>query len=533
MKKSVVSLMIFLLWLSIIMVGCGADLKQSGEKVVVVGSYRDGTIDKLDADSYNGPHYLYKMIYEGLVEDGGNGEIKPALATSWDISEDGRTYTFHLREGVKFTDGTDFNAEAVIFNMKRWVNDKRHAILTASKVENMEALDEHTVRIIFKNKAYQVLTELTYPRPNRFISPASLKKNEETGVYEFTSPVGTGPWMVDSYVKDQEFTLVPNPDYWGEKPKIDKIVFKVIPDAQARVMALKSGEIDILGGDLVGKIPMESFVELRNADAFSTFTKSTQCSHFIAFNQKNKVFQDKNVRLAMNYAIDKNKISENLFDGIGAPANGLYQKNVPYTTNQNNYGYAFDKEKAKELLDQAGYVDIDQDGIREKNGEKLEFNFVLSIGEFPEWKTLAEFLQSEFADIGVKVNLNTLDKNAYDEAISTTKNFDMALMRTSSDSWVPHGSMLELFAMNSQSFAGKAWYDEGLYKKIKNTFVEQNEVNRQKDYDEVFDFISSEALTIPVYYPITTFAVNENKIKNFVIGVNSYAPIEWQLLDIK
>ncbi|HML89668.1 MAG TPA: nickel ABC transporter substrate-binding protein [Methylomusa anaerophila] len=502
-------------------------------KEIVVAIYRDGAIDKLDAASYDGPHFLYKMIYEGLVEDGGEGKILPQLATSWEISPDGKTYTFKLRQGVKFSDGTDFNANAVIFNLKRWVNNDRHAILTSVNVESMEAVDDYTVKIVFKNGAYPILTELTYPRPVRFLSPASITNSAGKDGEKFTKPVGTGPWMVESYTKEHEFTLVPNPYYWGEKPKVNKITFKVIPDAQARALALQSGEIDILGGDLIGKIPMENLLELKKSGKFGIYTKRTMCSYFIAFNQNVDAFKDKNVRQAMNYAINKTSIATNLFDNIGAGANGLYQSGVPYTTAENNFGFANDKEKAKQLLEAAGYRDTDGDGIREKGGKKLEFNFVLSTGEFPEWKQMAEFIQSEFSAVGIKVNLNVLDKNGYEDATMNTKAFDIALMRTSSDSWVPHGSLLELFSILVTSKAAKAWYDKELYSNIITTLNTLNEKERQENYDKVFKFISEEALTIPIYYPITSFAVNTNKIQGFEIGVNSYAPIEWQKINVK
>ncbi|ACV61462.1 extracellular solute-binding protein family 5 [Desulfofarcimen acetoxidans DSM 771] len=536
MRKNIIATITLLICTCLIISACGKNDSVSskpGVKEVVVAIYRDGAMGELDAATYNGPHFLYKMIYDGFVEDGGDGKILPQLATSWIISPDGKTYTFKLRKGVKFSDGTDFNADAVIFNLKRWVNNKRHAILKSVNVESMEDVDNDTVKIVFKDGAYPILTELTYPRPVRFLSPSSVTAVAGDVMGKFTKPVGTGPWMLESYKKDQEFTLVPNPYYWGEKPKLDRITFKVITDGQARVLALQSGEVDILGGDLVSKIPMESFLELKNSGKFTTYTKGTMCSHFISFNQKVEAFQDRNVRLAMNYAINKKSIVTDLFDNIGFEANGLYQKGVPYTTDENNYGFANDKEKAKQLFDTAGYVDTNGDGIRDKNGKNLEFNFVLSTEEFPEWKPLAEFVQSEFSSVGIKVNLNIMDKNGYEDATMNTKAFDIALMRTSSDSWVPHGSMLELFSILSTSNAAKAWYDEGLYNNIIKTLNSIDERERQKNYDKVFKFISEEALTIPIYYPITSFAVNSDKIKGFEIGVNSYAPIEWQKLDVK
>lgn len=261
---------------------------ETGEKEINVAIFRDGAFDELDAASYNGPHFLYKMIYEGFTEDGGNGEIIPTLAETWDISEDGKSYTYHLREGVKFSDGTDFNADVVKMNLERWINNDRYSSLTSCYVDNIEVLDPFTVKVTYTDAAYPIPLEQSYPRPNRFLSPGSLA---EDGTFQ--TPIGTGPWMLENYEKDVEFTLVPNPYYWGEKPKIDRLRFKVITDAQARVLALQSGEVDLIGGDLMGKISMESLNELKESEAFKVYTTGTMCSHFVSFNEKNPVFRIK------------------------------------------------------------------------------------------------------------------------------------------------------------------------------------------------------------------------------------------------
>ena len=507
--------------------------KVLADREVVVAIYRDGAIEDLDAASYNGPHFLYKMIYEGLVEDEGQGRLRPILATSWDISEDGRTYVFHLRKNVKFSDGTDFDAEAAVFNLKRWIGNDLYFALTSSQVESLEALDKYTLKIVYKEAAYPILTELTYPRPVRFLSPVSITDDGDQPGGRFTGPVGTGPWMLESYIKEEEFTLIPNPHYWGQKPKVGRIRFKVVPDGQARVLALKSGEVDIVGGDLIGKIPLESLVELKKDGKLQVFTKGTLCSHFLAFNNDANLFDDKSLRLAINYAIDKKVVAESLFDNIGLAADGLYQPDVPYANERNNFGYPGDKEKARAILEQAGYVDGDGDGIREKDGRKLEYSLLLSTGEFPEWKPLAEFIQSELAAVGIKVNLNILDKNGYFETTQKTRKFDLALMRTASDSWMPHSSLLELYAPLAGLNVAKVWTDPWLLAKVKDTLTTIDPVERQKKYDQLFGFASAEALVAPLYYPVTAFTVNTEKIKNFEIGVNNYAPVEWEKLEIE
>ncbi len=504
-------------------------------KEVVIGIYRDGAMEELDAASYKGPHFLYKMIYDGLVEDGGEAGIIPALATSWDIGSDGKTYIFHLREGVKFSDGSDFNADNVVFNMKRWINNERHASLTSMNVDSIEAVDENTVKIVYKDVAYPILTELSYPRPVRFLSENSVDIAEGESVSTFKAmPVGTGQWMFETYEKDNEFTLVPNPYYWGEKPKIDRIRFKVITDSQARLMALKSGEIDILGGDLVGKIPMESIVDLRDNSNFDVYTSPTLCSHFMFFNQHNEIFQDKNVRLAINHAINKESMVKNLFNGIGAPADGLYQKATPYATNENNYGYEYDLDIAKKLLAEAGFSDNNGDGILEKDGKDFEVDIIFSTEEFPEWKSMVEFIQSELLNIGIRANLNSLDRNGFEEAHMSTKNYDLCILRTASDSWVPHSSIRELFApLSTLNGDAQVWYDDELIGYINDTLSCMNENERQIGYNNIFGFISENAITVPLYYPITAFAVNGDKISNFEVGINNYAPVNWTTLDIK
>lgn len=167
MKKRVISILAALLCMATLLSACGKSSdgqstdNAEGKKEITVAIYKDGAMEELDAATYNGPHFLYKMIYEGFVEDNGDGTLTPVLATNWDISDDGKTYTYHLRQGVKFSDGTDFNAEAVEFNLKRWINNGRFSSLTSYAVDNIEIIDDYTIAVTYTNASYTILIEQT------------------------------------------------------------------------------------------------------------------------------------------------------------------------------------------------------------------------------------------------------------------------------------------------------------------------------------------------------------------------------------
>lgn len=326
--KSLLSKSLFFMLLVVVMVisGCGnsnnsnstaranntanneaAQGSKAQDKTVTVAISSDAGIDRLDAGAYDGSMNVHAMIYEGLVEYGEKGEILPSLAESWDISEDGKVYTFHLRHDVKFSDGTEFNADAVKFSFERWIKDPANSLNVATAMQSLVVVDEHTITMTFNKAYYPFLTELSFARPVRIISPSAVEPaGDITG--KFIKAIGTGAWMAESYKTDQEAVLVRNPNYWGEMPKLSKIILKVIPDPQSRVLALQAGDVDIAGGQM-GKIPVES-VPVIEADSSLTLQKAQGTnSHFMIFNYKTPALQDLNVRKAINLAINKKALS--------------------------------------------------------------------------------------------------------------------------------------------------------------------------------------------------------------------------------
>ncbi|RED63265.1 nickel ABC transporter substrate-binding protein [Cohnella lupini] len=505
------------------------DAKTDVDKQVTVAVAADPALDQLDAGAYKGAIEVHPMVYDSLVEYGEKGSIVPSLAESWDISEDGKTYTFHLRQGVVFSDGTAFNADAVKFSFDRWIGDPANSSLNVSKgLKEIKVIDEATIRFEFGEAYYPLLTELTFARPVRIISPTAVEPaGDPKG--KFAKPIGTGAWVVDSYEKDQEAVLVRNPNYWGEAPRLSKIILKVIPDAQARVLALQSGSVDIAGGQS-GKIPAENLELLKSDDKLSIQRSAGTSSHFLIYNYDRASLQDVNVRQAINLAIDKKGIVDKLLEGAGSEAHGLFPLTVPYVTESNNEWYGYDEDRARQLLREAGYADSDGDGIMDKDGKPLELSLVLQQTEYPEWKPIAEYVQAQLLKAGIRIRLRMLESNAYYDALWTSREYDLIIYRTYSDAYNPHAFLLSLFHSTGDTPA-VAWSDSLLESLIDEAVASTDIRQRQAKYDAWFKRAREQAIYAPLYYPDDIYAVNK-RVKNFKLGYASFSPIVWNELDV-
>lgn len=460
------------------------------------------------------------MIYEPLVNYEANGKIVPGLAKSWEISPDGITYTFHLREGVVFQDGTPFNAAAVKWNMDRWLADELwsgnpywHKIIR----ETIQAPDEYTVTFKLNEPYFATLQELTFTRPSRMLSPSSVDANGK-----YVKPVGTGSWKLEEYVPDQRMVFVPFENYWGEKPKLSKVILEVIPDAQARVNALLSGEVGLIGGDYIGGIPLESIPLLKQNPNVNVVTGQGGSTYVIGMNFLKPPFNDENIRRAVNYAIDRNIIAEKLFSGLVTPAQGVFPPSVPYVTYKNPQLYTYALDKAKDLLKQAGWK-TGNDGILEKDGKKFETEYIVDGGAFPQSKSLAEVVQAQLREVGIDVKIRLVDYGAWSAAIQQA-DYGLSTWLTYGPPYDPQSgvSMLFRYAILGAGDDGTVYGDPTLDSLEDTTLRTTTEEDRQAAFDKIWEYMDVHSVCAPIVFSVRTFAVDSH-VKGFNLPTTEYA----------
>lgn len=459
------------------------------------------------------------MIFESLVAYKDDGTIGPGLAKSWDISPDGTTYTFHLREGVTFHDGTPFNSAAVKWNFDRWLSDPAWSSIPFwNKVvkDSIQTPDDYTITFTLTEPYYATLQEFTFTRPPRILSPSAVNANGE-----FANPIGTGVWKVSEYVPQQRMVFVPYEKYWGDKPKLTKVVFEVISDPQARINALLSGEVNLIGGEYVGGIPLESIPVLKQSPNVQIVTGEGGSTFVIGMNFTKPPFNDKNVRQAISYAIDRKVIAEQLFSGYATDAKGVFPPSVPYMSYPYPELYAYSPDKSKELLTQAGWV-AGSDGIVEKDGAKFETELLVDAEAYPQSKSMSEVIQAQLREVGIDVKLRLVDYGAWSDALRSS-NYGMSTWVTYGPPYDPQTGLGYLFnySLLELSDDGTIFGDPELDALREAAFKTTTEEERQAAFNKVWEFMDLNAGCVPVVYSVRLYAV-DNRVQNFKLGSTEY-----------
>ena len=311
-----------------LLAGCGGSGKTDSTELRYA-SMKD--IRNINPHLYLGEMAAQAMVFEPRVVSTKDG-IKPWLAESWTISPDGHTYTFRLRQGVKYSDGTPFDAESVKLNIEAVLQNKvRHAWLDfTNEIASVDAPSPDTVVLKLHHAYYPTLTELSVTRPFRFISPKCMKSGStKDGV---TCLSGTGPWVLSEHKQNQYAVFTANPSYWGAKPKLQSVRWTVMPDAQTMLMALQKGEIDLIFGSDGDQITSDTFAKLQKEGQYAVLASDPIASRAVLLNSNPKnapVTADPAVRQAIQRAVNRKAITEGVLNGLESPAETLFAKNVP------------------------------------------------------------------------------------------------------------------------------------------------------------------------------------------------------------
>jgi peptide/nickel transport system substrate-binding protein len=340
-------------------------------------------------------------MYEALTRQDENGKVGPGLALSWSVAPDQRTWTFKLRPNVSFHDGSPFNAQAVKFTYDRLLNPATGSPRrsTLEMVESTAVVDDLTFRLVTKEPFAPLLAQLS--AYNVYIlSPSHVTKE---GANFSKTASGTGPFRLQSWQPGEKLTVVRNDKYWGDKAKLDSVVFSVVPEDSARTLLLLSGQADV-----ISELPYVMVKKLGALDAVRVVRKPGYRTIYIGMNMAVPPFNDIRVRQAVGYAINKPALVQGVLSGIGT-LGGSLESSVIEGTAKELPPYPYDPAKAKKLLAEAGLP----------NG--FSTDFMVPTGRYNMDRQVGEAIQGQLAAVGIKVNIQSPEFGAYLAALNKGK----------------------------------------------------------------------------------------------------------------
>lgn len=476
--------------------------KPAGTGTLVVGRAGDSVgfdpANTTDSES----SVILLQVMETLVDNHKETlDIVPALAEKWEILDGGKTYLFHLRKNVKFHDGEPFNADAVVFNFDRWMNEKNPHRGTGTYfwyklffggfpgiVESVKALDPQTVELKL-SKPYAPLLSTISGYGFAIVSPKAIK---EKGADIAKHPVGTGAYKFVEWVKDDRVVIERYAEYWGEPAQNEKVIFRPMPDAQSRAFALQAGQINLLRNLHPDHIPQV------NADPNSKVVMQASLGFaYLAFNTNKAPWNDVRVRKAVAYALDKKSLVDTVGSGIAV------EGKLPYPPAYWGYheglkDYEHNLAEAKRLLAEAGFPE----------GFKTTlWAMPIARDYIPEPRKTAEVLQADLAKVGIQAEIVSYDWGTYLEKLTKGEQ-DMFLLGLSSLSADPDFHLR--FTFDGKG-GGRTFYKSDRYASLmEQGLTEQDQTKRVQIYKQVQEVLMDEVPVITLYHIDTPHAVAKN-----------------------
>lgn len=515
MKTGVRLLLVGLLVVGMLSGCAGPKPQAQQEKVLRIGR----PIDAISLDPFvetTAPGvWVYNNIYESLLVLDYDMTLKPQLATKWEQIDE-LTWRFYLRKGVKFHDGTPFNAEAVKFTFDRALNPQKPARFAniVGPIESVKIVDEYTVDIKTKKPYAPILSSMTMVYVVGILSPTAVQKwGEDYGRH----PVGTGPFKFEEWKTNEYISLVRNDEYWGEKPKLDRIIFKVIPEEGSRQLAYDTGEIDMLLRPAPAELPR------LKSDAKTVVAQAPGLRIvYVGFNCNGAPFNDARVRKAIAHLIDVEAINKYVTEGATLVPKGYLPTGV--------FGfletgiYRPDPEKAAQLLQDAGYRKGSDGTWVTPDGKPFRVSFWAPQGRELKDREIAEAIQSQLQKAGVQVDLRIWEWGQYLAAFKQEP-YQMFMLGWTNMTGDADYNLWQLF--HGSNWADVAGANRFRYKNPKvDELLDRAQVSndpavRKSAYEEAQRILFEEVPWVPIYQTIET-AVHRSYVKNFRVHSAEY-----------
>jgi peptide/nickel transport system substrate-binding protein len=390
--------------------------------------------------------YVSHLIFDSLVDpDAKTGAATPGLAESWDQSPDGLTYTFHIRPNVKWSDGQAFTAADAKFTFDL-IQDPKNASPYRSnftQIASSEVVDPMTLRITLNAPSCPfLLNAMTMPVVPQHALASSTDLTKDP--FNANPTTGTGPFVFKERQTGDHITLVANPNYWRGKPKVDQWILKVVPDANVEALQLKTGEVDysIVQPDAVQDLQQGGL------DIKPYFGRGFD---FLTYNEARPFFQDKRVRQALTYALDRNQIVDQVLFGQGQVVN-TPMPTVSWAFDSEVPAYAYNLDTARQLLADAGWTP-GADGTLQKNGTPFQFELDVNSGNKVRAADTV-IAQAQFKKLGINVTLNTLDLGAFNQKTRQQRDFDAVVFGAVVDVDPDQTALWSDQSANGQNFVG-------------------------------------------------------------------------------
>ena len=435
------------------------------------------------------------QMYEGLLKYGDNNtEVEPCLAESWEVSEDGLTYTFKLRQGVKFHDGTDFNAEAVKYNVDRQTVNKTEDMLYADfvfgDVAECNVIDDYTVEIVLNKVSTPFLNNLAMSLGAPMVSPTACEANNNN-LNE--APCGTGPYKFVRWDKNEAVVMERNEDYWGEKGVAKQIVFKTITDNSARVVALANGEVDIIDG-----IDANVVDQVTSAGALLNMAEGMNIN-YLAYNTQR--ITDPEVRKALSQAVNVPELVASLYRGYASEATSILPTFMPgYSADVKQVSY--DPEAAAQTLADKGVTELHMLAYTNPR----PYNTATG-------QTLAEALQGYYEKVGVTCSIDSYDWTTYKEKVGTG-DYDVCLYGWIGDNGDPDNFM-NLLASEDIEINVAQYSDEEFNTMLAEAASTPNGEERNAIYAQMEQKIADECVWLPISHQENLSAYLSN-VHNYI-----------------